>query len=168
MFLGNYHTLTSFPAKVTCILFLVKVRTVFSAAHRLYKQDLSDEDNFQLYGQCSNPNGHGHNYDLEVVVAGKINQDNGMVSNFYEISRLVNELIFDKVDHKNLNTDVDFFQGYIPTAENMAYLFWKVLDPHIVEGKLFSISVGERGNNIVTYYGPNVDYKTLLQNEAYK
>lgn len=147
-------------------MFLVKVRSVFSAAHRLYKEGLTDEENYAMYGQCSNPNGHGHNYDLEVVVAGDINPDNGMVLNFYEVTRLVNELIFDKVDHTNLNEDVDFMKGYIPTAENMALRFWEVLEPHINEGKLFSISVGERGNNIITYYGPNVDWKTVIQYQA--
>lgn len=147
-------------------MFLVKVRSVFSAAHRLYKEGLTDEENYAMYGQCSNPNGHGHNYDLEVVVAGDINPDNGMVLNFYEVTRLVNELIFDKVDHTNLNEDVDFMKGYIPTAENMALRFWEVLEPHIKEGKLFSISVGERGNNIITYYGPNVDWKTVIQYQA--
>ncbi len=137
-------------------MFLVRVKTTFSAAHRLYKPELSDEDNALLYGKCSNPNGHGHNYDLEVAVAGEIDASTGMVINFYEVTRLVDELIHDKVDHRNLNTDVDFMRGLIPTAENMALKFWEVLEPHIKEGRLYSISVGERGNNIITYYGPQV------------
>jgi len=142
-------------------LFLVRVKTTFSAAHRLCQVNLTDEENFQLYGKCSNPNGHGHNYDLEVVVAGEIDQKSGMVINFYELSRLVDELIYDKVDHRNLNTDVDFMAGLVPTAENMAKRFWEVLEPHVNEGKLFSISVGERGNNIVTYFGPGVSLDQL-------
>jgi len=137
-------------------LFLVRVKTTFSAAHRLCQAGLTDAQNFELYGQCSNPNGHGHNYDLEVAVAGQIESKTGMVINFYELTRLVNELIHDKVDHRNLNTDVDFMAGLVPTAENMALKFWEVLEPHINEGELFSISVGERGNNIITYYGPHV------------
>lgn len=142
-------------------MFLVRVKTTFSAAHRLCQPGLSDEQNYELYGKCSNPNGHGHNYDLEVVVAGQIDNQSGMVINFYELTRLVDELIFDKVDHRNLNTDVNFMQGLVPTAENMAWKFWQVLEPHINEGKLFSISVGERGNNIITYYGPNITTETL-------
>jgi len=148
-------------------LFLIRVKTTFSAAHRLYKPELSDAENFKLYGKCSNPNGHGHNYDLEVAVAGQIDPSNGMVINFYEVSRLIDELIHDKVDHRNLNTDVDFMAGLIPTAENMAFKFWEVLAPHISEGKLFSISVGERGSNIVTYFGPepNIsDIAAIVQN----
>lgn len=137
------------------------MKNTFSAAHRLCQTDLSDEENFALYGKCSNPNGHGHNYDLEVVVAGDIDQETGMVINFYELTRLVDELIFNKVDHRNLNTDVDFMKGLVPTAENMALKFWEVLEPHIKEGKLFSISVGERGNNIITYYGPGITAKSL-------
>jgi 6-pyruvoyltetrahydropterin/6-carboxytetrahydropterin synthase len=149
-------------------LFLVKVKTIFSAAHRLCRPDLDDAENARLYGKCSNPNGHGHNYELEVVVAGEIDPATGMVANFYDIDRLVNELIFDKVDHRNLNTDVDFLQGYVPTAENMALRFWQVLEPHITDGKLFTISVGERGSNVVTYYGPGqtIDSIASLQGVA--
>jgi len=142
-------------------LFLIRVKTTFSAAHRLYKPELTDSENFKLYGKCSNPNGHGHNYDLEVAVAGKIDSSNGMVINFYEVSRLIDELIHDKVDHRNLNTDVDFMDGLIPTAENMALKFWEILVPHISEGKLFSISVGERGSNIVTYFGPDPNFSDI-------
>lgn len=142
-------------------MFLVRVKNTFSAAHRLCQAGLSDEENFALYGKCSNPNGHGHNYDLEVVVAGDIDQQTGMVINFYELTRLVDELIFKKVDHRNLNTDVDFMKDLVPTAENMALKFWQVLEPHIKDGKLFSISVGERGNNIITYYGPGISTEHL-------
>lgn len=142
-------------------MFLIKVKTTFSAAHRLYMPALSDAQNFEMYGKCSNPNGHGHNYDLEVVVAGDIDPATGMVINFYELTRLVDELIYDEVDHKNLNTDVDFMAGLIPTAENMALKFWQVLEPHITEGQLYCISVGERGSNIVTYYGPRTTAATL-------
>lgn len=142
-------------------MFLVRVKSTFSAAHRLCQPGLSDEENLALYGKCSNPNGHGHNYDLEVAVAGSIDKTTGMVINFYELNRLMDELILDKVDHRNLNFDVDFMQGLVPTAENMAYKFWEILEPHITDGKLFSVSVGERGNNIITYYGPKATVETL-------
>lgn len=142
-------------------MFLVRVKTTFSAAHRLCRPELSDEENMQLYGKCSNPSGHGHNYDLEVAVAGQMNEHTGMVINFYELTRLVDELIHDKVDHRNLNLDVDFMKGLVPTAENMAFKFWEVLEPHIVEGQLYCISVGERGSNIITYYGPRVTLSNL-------
>ena len=96
-----------------------------------------------------------------MAVAGQIDPSNGMVINFYEVSRLIDELIHDKVDHRNLNTDVDFMAGLIPTAENMAFKFWEVLAPHITEGKLFSISIGERGSNIVTYFGPESNFSDI-------
>lgn len=142
-------------------MFLVRVKTTFSAAHRLYRPELSDEENYKLYGKCSNPNGHGHNYDLEVAVGGEVNHESGMVINFYEIGRIIDQQIYDKVDHRNLNKDVDFMAGVIPTAENMALRFWEVLAPHVREGQLFSISIGERGSNIVTYYGPNMTLSNL-------
>jgi len=142
------------------------VKTTFSAAHRLCQPGFSDEENFALYGHCSNPNGHGHNYDLEVVVAGSIDEKTGMVINFYELSRLVDELIFDKVDHRNLNSDVEFMRGVIPTAENMSKVFWEVLEPHVKDGRLFSVTVGERGTNLVSYYGPNVKLHELAGLEA--
>lgn len=142
-------------------MFLIRVKTTFSAAHRLYRPELSDAENMALYGKCSNPNGHGHNYDLDVAVAGEIDDHTGMVINFYELTRLVDELIHDKVDHRNLNSDVDFMRGLVPTAEIMALKFWEVLEPHIKEGQLYSISVGERGSNIVTYYGPRVALNNL-------
>lgn len=148
-------------------MFIVRVKSTFSAAHRLYRTDLSDAKNYELYGKCSNPNGHGHNYDLEVAIAGPLDPATGMVINFYEVTRLVDELIYDKVDHRNLNTDVDFMHGLVPTAENMAYKFWEVLAPHITEGQLFSISVGERGNNIITYYGPDVTIDQIRRSEAF-
>lgn len=147
-------------------MYLVKVRTTFSSAHRLYRPELSEQENYALYGKCSSPNGHGHNYDLEVAIAGRIDPQTGMVINFYEVSQLVDTLIFDKVDHRNLNEDVDFLRGIVPTAENMARVFWDVLEPGLTNGRLFSITVGERGNNIVTYYGPHVVFEDLLEAEV--
>lgn len=137
-------------------LFLVKLRTTFCAAMRLSRPELSDEENFALYGVCSNPSFHGHNFDVEVAVAGELDPNTRMVVNFYEIEQLLRREIFEKVDHKNLNTDVDFLQGLVPTTETLALKFWERLEPHITTGRLYSISVGERDTNIVIYYGPNV------------
>jgi 6-pyruvoyltetrahydropterin/6-carboxytetrahydropterin synthase len=135
-------------------LYLVRVRVTFSAAHRLFLEHLSDEENYALYGKCSNPNGHGHNYDLEVTVAGEVDPATGMVVNFHDINTAVDRCIFDKVDHRNLNCDVDFMRGVIPTAENMAAKFWEILEPEIKNGRLFSITLSERNANVVTYFGP--------------
>lgn len=130
------------------------MKVTFSAAHRLYREDFTDEQNFALYGKCSNPNGHGHNYDLEVAVLGDVDPATGMVVNFYELNEAIDKHIFRKVDHKNLNTDVEFMRGVIPTAENMAQRFWEQLEPHLQNCKLFSLTVNERDINVVTYYGP--------------
>jgi 6-pyruvoyltetrahydropterin/6-carboxytetrahydropterin synthase len=124
---------------------------------------LSNEQNFALYGKCSNPNGHGHNYDLIVEVAGEINPSTGMVVNFYELNEAIDEHIFRKVDHKNLNTDVPFMNGVIPTAENMAQRFWEQLEPHLKGCRLHSITINERDTNVVSYYGPAVKNLTELR-----
>lgn len=135
-------------------MFLVKVRTRFSAAHRLCRPGLSDAENFAIYGKCSNPNGHGHNYDLEVAVEGEMDPETGMVVNFYELSQAVEREIVRKVDHKHLNKDVDFLAGRVPTAETLACVFWERLESHVKGGRLYSISIGEGDSNIVTYLGP--------------
>ena len=137
-------------------MFLVKIRMQFAAAHRLARPDWSDEQNFDLYGKCSNPNGHGHNYNLEVAVEGDVDPETGMVVNFYELQQIVEREIFDKVDHRNLNVDVDFLRGIVPTAENLAKRFWEVLEPHLHSCRLHSVTVAEGESNIATYLGPRV------------
>jgi 6-pyruvoyltetrahydropterin/6-carboxytetrahydropterin synthase len=135
-------------------MFLVQVSVTFSAALRLFKPELSDEENFRLYGKCANPSGHGHNYTLDVVVAGKLDEETGMVVNFYDLQKAVNDQIFEEVDHRNLNTDVEWLSDVIPTAENMAVKFWERLSPHIRGGSLYNITIAERNGNIISYYGP--------------
>ena len=125
----------------------------FCASHRLYNPDWSEEKNYAVFGKCNNPNGHGHNYDLEVTVAGKPPAESGMVMDLKKLADIIEEAVVERVDHKHLNLDVDFMKGIIPTAENMAIEFWKILDPRITEGKLYSIKVYESGNNFVEYRG---------------
>jgi 6-pyruvoyltetrahydropterin/6-carboxytetrahydropterin synthase len=137
-------------------LYLIKVRTTFSAALRLHSRQLSEEQNYALYGVCASPHGHGHDYEVEVAFEGKMDPVTGMVANFYDLQQLVDKEIFQRVDHKNLNTDVDFLQGLVPTTENLAAKFWELVKPHCPKGlKLHSITIGERSNNIVTYFGPD-------------
>ena len=125
----------------------------FSASHRLYNPAWPDAKNDQVYGKCNNPHGHGHNYDLEVTVAGNPPAETGMVMDLKRLAEIMEEEIVEKVDHKHLNHDVDFLQGVIPTAENMAIAFWKILQPKITEGKLHSIKLYESANNFVEYRG---------------
>lgn len=125
----------------------------FAAAHRLYNPDWSEEDNCRVFGKCNNPNGHGHNYDIEVTVAGNPPAETGMVIDLKELAEIVDRELIEQVDHKHLNLDVPFLKGIIPTAENMAIAFWKILEPRIPYGRLYSIKLYESGNNFVEYRG---------------
>jgi 6-pyruvoyltetrahydropterin/6-carboxytetrahydropterin synthase len=137
-------------------VYLIKVRTTFSAALRLHSPELSAEENQRLYGVCASPHGHGHDYEVEVAFEGRMDPRTGMVANFYELQQLVDAEIYRRVDHKNLNTDVDFLKGLVPTTENLAAKFWDLVAPRCPTGlSLHSITIGERSNNIVTYLGPD-------------
>jgi 6-pyruvoyltetrahydropterin/6-carboxytetrahydropterin synthase len=125
----------------------------FCAAHRLFNPAWNNEQNARVFGKCNNPNGHGHNYDLEVTVAGEPPPDTGMVIDLKELAAIVERELVELVDHKNLNLDVEFLRGVIPTAENMAVAFWKILAPKIPNGKLYSIKLYESANNLVEYRG---------------
>jgi 6-pyruvoyltetrahydropterin/6-carboxytetrahydropterin synthase len=125
----------------------------FCAAHRLYNPDWSDEKNNAVFGKCNNPNGHGHNYEIEVTVGGALPRETGMVIDLKKLAEIIEREVIERVDHKHMNVDVDFMRGCIPTAENMAMAFWKILDPKITEGKLVSIKLFESGNNSVEYRG---------------
>jgi 6-pyruvoyltetrahydropterin/6-carboxytetrahydropterin synthase len=125
----------------------------FSAAHRLFNPKFSDEQNAAVFDKCNNPSGHGHNYTIEVTVAGDPDQGTGYVMDLKKLHRLMEKEIIEKVDHKHLNYDVEFLKGIIPTAENLAISFWKILRPKITEGGLFSIRVYESEKNYVEYRG---------------
>ncbi len=125
----------------------------FSASHRLFNPQWSESKNFEVFGKCANPNGHGHNYDIEVTVAGIPPKETGMVIDLKKLADIINEEIVEKVDHKHMNLDVDFLQRVIPTAENMAIAFWKILEKKIPEGTLYSIKLYESDNNFVEYRG---------------
>jgi 6-pyruvoyltetrahydropterin/6-carboxytetrahydropterin synthase len=128
-------------------------RATFSASHRLYNPNLSEEKNFEVFGKCANPNGHGHNYVLEVTVGGEPNSETGYVIDLSKLKLIIKQEILDKVDHKHLNHDVEFLRGVIPTAENIVKAFWAILAPRIPEGKLVSLRLRETENNIVEYRG---------------
>ncbi len=127
----------------------------FSASHRLYKEGFSDEENFKKYGMCSNPNGHGHNYILEVTVGGEVDPETAFVLNLKELKDIVQTSLISKVDHKNLNLDVDFMKGIIPSTENIVIQIWNIIKPLIDNGqrKLHSIKLQETENNYVEYKG---------------
>ena len=128
-------------------------RLRFNAAHRVHNPELSDEENRRLFGKCNNPNWHGHNYVLEVSVAGEIDPRTGYVVDLGELARLVEREFVDRVDHRNLNLDVAFMQGVNPTSENIVVQAWRVIEPHIAPARLTRLRLWETENNYVEYEG---------------
>ncbi len=124
---------------------LVSRRETFNAAHQLRNPRLSDEENRRLFGKCVNL--HGHNYALDVVVAGKIGETNGYVLDLKRLSDVMYQQIIQHVDHRNLNTDVPWLEGLIPTAENLALTFWERLRCELPDGALWSVRVSETDKN---------------------
>jgi len=124
---------------------LVGRRESFNAAHQLCDPALSDQANWQRFGKCANL--HGHNYVLEVVVAGEIDEASGYVLDLKLLSDVIGRQIIQDVDHRNLNTDVPWLKGRIPTAENLALAFWERLQPELPDGLLRSVRVWETDKN---------------------
>lgn len=128
-------------------------RMTFNAAHRVHNPELSDLENARLFGKCNNPNWHGHNYVLEVSVRGPVAGRTGYVLDLSTLRDVVTREVLDKVDHRNLNVDVDFMQGVIPTTENLAVAFWRILRPALLPVELQRIRLWESENNMVEYAG---------------
>lgn len=130
-------------------------RETFNAAHKLWREEWSDEKNWEVFGKCSNHNWHGHNFELFITVKGVPNPDTGFVINLKLLSELVREHIIEALDHKNLNLDVPFLNGIMASTENMAIAIWDILDPLVKEhgGEMAKIKLVETENNFVEYYG---------------
>ncbi len=124
---------------------LVSRRETFNAAHQLRNPRLSDDENRRMFGKCVNL--HGHNYALDVVVAGKIDDTSGYVLDLKRLSEVIYQQIIQHVNHTNLNTDVPWLEGLIPTAENLAVTFWERLQDELPEGVLRSVRVSESDKN---------------------
>ena len=130
-------------------------RENFNAAHKLFHEGWSMEKNMEVFGKCSNPNWHGHNYTLFVTVKGKINPEIGYFINLKELSSLIKIKIIEKLDHKNLNLDVDFMKGKMASTENIAIAIWQQLEKEVIKlgGNLHCIKLHETENNYVEYFG---------------
>jgi len=130
-------------------------RERFNAAHRLFKPEYSDEHNLQVFGKCSNPNWHGHNYTLFVTVKGDVNPDTGFLVNLKDLSYLIDQRVIEKLDHRNINLEVDFMDGKLASTENLAIGIWNELAKPIKEmgAELHSIKLYETENNFVEYFG---------------
>jgi 6-pyruvoyltetrahydropterin/6-carboxytetrahydropterin synthase len=130
-------------------------RERFNAAHRLFKPEYSDEKNLQVFGKCSNPNWHGHNYTLFVTVKGDVNPDTGFLVNLKDLSYLIDQRVIEKLDHRNINLEVDFMDGKLASTENLAIGIWNELTDPIKEmgAELHSVKLYETENNFVEYFG---------------
>lgn len=127
----------------------------FNAAHKLFREDWSTEKNAQIFGKCANPNWHGHNYDLFVTVKGEINPETGFVIDLKELKRIILEKVIDKLDHKNINLDVDFMKGKLASTEVLAVAIWDELKAPIAahNAQLHSVKLYETENNFIEYLG---------------
>ena len=129
----------------------------FNAAHKLYNPNWSEEKNIEMFGPCANANWHGHNFEIIVTVKGQPDPETGFVVDLKRLSTLIRKEITDKVDHKNLNLDVDFMRGKMASTEILTIEFWKILEPKMKEitsvGTLHSIKVYETPRNFVEYFG---------------
>jgi 6-pyruvoyltetrahydropterin/6-carboxytetrahydropterin synthase len=128
-------------------------RAVFSAAHRLHSEQLSDEQNRELYGKCDNPYGHGHNYTLEVTVRGEIDAATGMIINLSELKAIIEQRLLQHMDHHHLNHEVPFLEGIVPTTENLAVACWRQLQAAMPAGLLYEVKIYETENNFAVYRG---------------
>lgn len=126
----------------------------FNAAHKLYNPKWSKEKNESIFGECANENWHGHNFELYVTVKGQPDTDTGFLMDAKQLSKLINEYVIDKLDHKNLNLDVDFLQGKMCSTENLVIEIWKQLQPHIpTTVALHSLKLYETPRIYVEYFG---------------
>jgi 6-pyruvoyltetrahydropterin/6-carboxytetrahydropterin synthase len=122
-------------------------RVTFCAGHRLFNPQFSDEKNRIVFGECANPNGHGHNYVLEVSVTGAVDPETSMIISLKDLKAVIDTEIVSRIDHKNLNLDVDFLRGLIPTTETLANKIWEILDARFSGGMLTKIVLWESENN---------------------
>ena len=125
----------------------------FNAAHRLFVKSWSDEKNLKVFGKCSNPNFHGHNYEIIVDVKGDVDPVTGIVIYLKYLKKIINEEVEDLLDHKNLNVEVKYFNEVVPTAENICIFIWNILRNKIDIDKEISVTLYETPRNYVKYSG---------------
>ncbi|XP_050403907.1 6-pyruvoyl tetrahydrobiopterin synthase [Patella vulgata] len=145
--------MTDTAESVDLPLVYVSRKESFSASHRLHSKCLSDEENEELYGKCNNPNGHGHNYTVEVILKGPVDPVTGMVINLVQLKEHMKESIMDVLDHKNIDLDVLYFNDKVSTAENIAIFIWEQIDCRLETGLLYEVKLHETDKNTVCYRG---------------
>lgn len=128
-------------------------REHFNAAHRLYKEEWTDSKNMEIFGKCSNPNYHGHNYVIETWVEGPIDPETGYVIDLKALKEIIKREVCDRFDHRNLNLDVPEFKNLIPTAENIAVVAWRLIRTKLPSSLNLVVRLHETENNVVEYDG---------------
>ncbi len=130
-------------------------RETFNAAHRLFRPEWDDEKNLQVFGKCSNPNWHGHNYVLYVTVKGEVDPQTGFLINLKDLSKILKEKVTEKLDHKNMNLEVDFMKDRITSTENLAIGVWEQIEEPLRQlgATLHCVKVYETEKNSAEYYG---------------
>ncbi len=130
-------------------------RETFNAAHKLWREDWSEEKNFEVFGRCSNQNWHGHNFTILVTVKGIPNEDTGFVMNLKDLSAIIKQEVVEPLDHRNLNLDVPFMKGILASTENLIIKIWDRIEEPIRQhgGELVKIKLEETENNYVEYFG---------------
>ena len=127
----------------------------FNSAHRLFNPTKSQAWNTKQYGLCTNPHWHGHNYVLEVTIRGQPDPETGYIMDLGELKRILHQAVVDKCDHRNLNDDVDFLRGIIPSTENLVIAFWQEIEPLLTAGQLHCVRLYETPRNFAEYLGPD-------------
>ena len=147
--------MVNFALIMHCYMIYLTRRERFSAAHRMFRHDWTDEMNMEVFGKCSNPNWHGHNYVLWVTVKGEPSESHGFVMNMNILKEIIHDKVIRQIDHKNMNLEVGFMAGKIATTGNLAIAVWKELKPEIEKkgAHLHCVKIEETENNSIEYYG---------------
>lgn len=126
----------------------------FNAAHKLYNPNWTEEKNFEVFGKCANANWHGHNYELIITIKGEINPETGFLMDAKKLSEILQKQVCDKLDHRNLNMDVDFMRGKLASTENLAMAIWEQITSHLPKGvQLHCVKLYETPRICVEYFG---------------
>ncbi len=134
---------------------LVTRQVHFNAAHRLHNPDFDEAWNREHFGMCNNPRWHGHNYVLEVTVKGRPDPHTGFIVELGDLKSLLQTAIVERCDHRNLNEEVDFLQGILPTTENLVIAFWNEIAPRLKGATMHRVRLFETPRNFAEYYGPD-------------
>lgn len=135
-------------------IFYLTRKDHFNAAHRLFNPKWDDQKNEEVFGKCANKNWHGHNFDLHVTIKGKPNPDTGFIIDLKDLKQIIHEQVIEPMDHTNLNMDVPFMKDILPSIENLSFVIWNRIAPHLPENcSLHKILLFETDNHYVEYYG---------------